>query len=170
MTFGLIAGLSFVLIGWLSSGFYTGSIVGLILGLLLWLTFGPLFFLIQGESIDLKTQPNQGIKRSATNALVIGLVSGLYFGLPVTFLFGSSAGLFMGLYGGLIGGLVGGGTACMHHFTLRLILYQNNYIPWNYARFLDYARDLQFIQQIGGRYRFMHDSLRDHFANMESRE
>jgi hypothetical protein len=64
----------------------------------------------------------------------------------------------------LIGGLAKGGDACIQHFVLRLILYCNGYIPWNYARFLDYATDRLFLQRVGGGYRFMHDLLRLHFA------
>ncbi len=42
----------------------------------------------------------------------------------------------------------------------------NRSIPWNYAKFLEYAANLRFIQRVGGRYRFMHDLLRKHFAQM----
>lgn len=64
----------------------------------------------------------------------------------------------------LIVGLTTGGKACIQHFVLRLILYCNGHIPWNYARFLDYATDRLFLQRVGGGYRFMHDLLRQHFA------
>jgi predicted NACHT family NTPase len=67
----------------------------------------------------------------------------------------------------LIFGLVAGGDACIQHFTLRLILYRNGYIPWNYARFLDYCTERLFLQRVGGRYRFIHKLLQDHFAEME---
>jgi hypothetical protein len=50
---------------------------------------------------------------------------------------------------------------------LRLILYFNNYIPWNYARFLDYAADRIFLQKVGGGYIFMHRMLMEHFAQMK---
>ncbi|MCY7272686.1 MAG: hypothetical protein LH702_02795 [Phormidesmis sp. CAN_BIN44] len=40
-------------------------------------------------------------------------------------------------------------------------------IPWNYARFLNYATDRMFLQRVGGRYRFIHKLLQDHFAKME---
>lgn len=60
-----------------------------------------------------------------------------------------------------------GGTACIQHFALRLILYSNGYIPWNYARFLDYCTERMLLQRVGGRYRFIHKLLQDHFAQME---
>ena len=63
-------------------------------------------------------------------------------------------------------GLIFGLMSVIRHFTLRLILYQNGDIPWNYAKFLDHAAKHRFIQPVGGRYRFMHDLLRKHFAQM----
>jgi hypothetical protein len=39
--------------------------------------------------------------------------------------------------------------------------------PGRYVRFLDYATDRVFLQRIGGRYRFIHDLLRDHLARLE---
>lgn len=61
----------------------------------------------------------------------------------------------------------GGCKACIKHFALRLILYRNNYIPWNYARFLDYATERIFLQKVGGGYIFIHRMLMEHFAQME---
>lgn len=61
----------------------------------------------------------------------------------------------------------GGGKACVQHFALRLTLYQSNSIPWNYARFLNYATERMFLQRIGSRYRFIHKLLQEHFAKME---
>ncbi len=69
---------------------------------------------------------------------------------------------------GSVGGLLYGGITCIRHFSLRLILYCNNYIPWNYARFLDYTADCLFLQKVGGGYIFSHRILMEHFAQMES--
>ncbi len=66
-----------------------------------------------------------------------------------------------------IGLVDGGGKACIQHFTLRLILYCNGYIPWNYARFLDYATERIFLQKVGGGYIFIHRLLLEHFAQMK---
>jgi hypothetical protein len=89
-----------------------------------------------------------------------GVSEGLIFGLS----FGLMVGLIFSLSFGLMVGLRNGGVACIQHFILRLILYRNGYIPWNYAQFLDYATDRLFLQRVGGGYRFMHDLLRQHFA------
>ena len=73
--------------------------------------------------------------------------------------------LIFSLLLGITIGLSNGGTPCMAHFSLRLTLWQNGLIPWNYARFLKYATQRKLIQQVGGRFRFIHDSLRKHFVS-----
>lgn len=78
-----------------------------------------------------------------------------------------SLGLFGGLLCGLLCGLSFGGLACIQHFVLRLFLYQARVVPWNYARFLNYSTERLLLQRVGGRYRFMHKLLQDHFAAME---
>ena len=62
-------------------------------------------------------------------------------------------------------GLTPAGLSCIQHFALRLILYRNNKIPWNYARFLDYAAERIFLQKVGGGYIFIHRMLMEHFAS-----
>ena len=52
--------------------------------------------------------------------------------------------LIIGLSGGLSGGLRCG-KACIQHFALRFVLCRNNHIPWNYARFLNYATERLFL-------------------------
>ena len=135
---GLIDGLIFGLIFGLS----VGLIVGLRVGLRVGLSF---------SEIDVKARPNQGIHKSASNAFLITVIFGLIFGLSV----------------GLIFGLIFGGGTCIQHLSLRLILYHNGTIPWNYARFLNYCTELLFLQRVGGRYRFIHKLLQEHFAEME---
>ncbi|MDZ7968285.1 MAG: tetratricopeptide repeat protein [Nostoc sp. DedSLP03] len=59
---------------------------------------------------------------------------------------------------------LGGGYVCFNHFLVRLSLYCTNSIPWDYARFLNYATERLLLQRAGGRYRFMHDLLRQSLA------
>ncbi|MDJ0592593.1 MAG: hypothetical protein QNJ72_21810 [Pleurocapsa sp. MO_226.B13] len=40
-------------------------------------------------------------------------------------------------------------------------------MPWNYARFLDYAAERIFLRKVGGGYIFIHRMLLEHFARME---
>ncbi|MBD1930843.1 MULTISPECIES: NACHT domain-containing protein [Cyanophyceae] len=54
----------------------------------------------------------------------------------------------------------------IQYFVSRLILWEIGAIPWNYARFLSYANERRLIKRVGGRYRFIHDLLREHFAKM----
>ncbi len=191
------------LINGLTSGLILGLVILPFIGLMLWkigdgriggepmlwllwlmirwlnlgISFGLIFVLIRGlkgSEIEAKTIPNQGIKRSILNALVVGLLVGAIVGfiiLPVSIplvvgrILGVSVGLIFGL---IIGGLIiGGGKACIQHFSLRLILYYKGFIPWNYARFLDYATDRIFLQKVGGGYIFIHRLLLEHFAQME---
>jgi len=77
--------------------------------------------------------------------------------------------LIIGLLVGVFRWQTTGGLFCIQHFSLRLILYFNGYIPWNYARFLDYCTERMLLQRVGGRYRFIHKLLQDHFAQMEFR-
>ncbi|NEO93117.1 MAG: hypothetical protein F6K56_23990, partial [Moorea sp. SIO3G5] len=56
------------------------------------------------------------------------------------------------------------GRPVIQHVVLRLILWRSGSIPWDYAHFLSYATERRLIKQVGGRYRFIHDLLREHFA------
>ncbi|OUL23971.1 hypothetical protein BV378_20275 [Nostoc sp. RF31YmG] len=184
LIFGLIVGLivwlvvghpiNFVLIFWLINGLIAGLIVGLIFGLIIGLFRG-----FHGVAIENKNIPNQGILQSAKNTINL---TALYF-LPSTILIfliqriiqknslneALIFSLISGLFLGLLGGILRSGTPIIKHFTLRFILYRNGYIPWNYARFLDYCTERLFLQRVGGRYRFIHKLLQDHFAEMEFR-
>ena len=130
---------------------------GLTLGLM-----GGLFGGLRGPAMQRIVQPNQGIRKSAQNAAilaVIGLIGG-WLGL-----------IFLGpVSAGLVAGSIGGGIACLQHFFLRLTLYRTGNIPWNYARFLDYATERLFLQKVGGGYIFIHRMLLEHFAQMELEE
>ncbi|PSO64750.1 MAG: hypothetical protein BRC38_10765 [Cyanobacteria bacterium QH_6_48_35] len=62
--------------------------------------------------------------------------------------------------------LTGWGFFCIEHFTLRLVLCCTGKIPWNYARFVDYATECSFLHKVGSGYIFVHRQLREHFAAM----
>jgi hypothetical protein len=57
-----------------------------------------------------------------------------------------------------------GGSACLHYFALRLVLWHNNFTPLNYVRFLDYASARIFLRKVGGGYVFVHRMLLEYFA------
>ncbi|WNZ44040.1 hypothetical protein Q2T42_19590 [Leptolyngbya boryana CZ1] len=166
-------------IGWLLGGTFISALFYALVGILVFGLIGALvvglIYTLNSEltepEIETEKIPNQGIWKSLTNAGIAGLASGaisslvgfLIFSLVGTAIDGLMFGLMFGLMSGL---MFGGGIACIQHFSLRLVLYQNNYVPWNYARFLTYATTRLFLQQVGGRYRFIHRLLQEHFAAM----
>jgi hypothetical protein len=157
-----------------------GQLVWLIYGLLVWLICVLIYGLIDGISgveIENKYFPNQGIWQSVINALILFLITSLFFTtlcflillmtqpdkeLNKYFIYSVTFGLFFGIFIGILKC----GTPAIKHSVLRVILWTNGYIPWNYARFLDYCTDRLFLQRVGGRYRFIHKLLQDHFAQM----
>ena len=152
---------------------FFAAVVGSVIGLLNGLT---------GPDVAKRTIPNQGIRQSAFNILVFGAIAavagGLPFGLanlggaaalassPLTFADWTQILVINALTVGLIGALVPG-AACVQHFALRFVLWCGGHVPWRYQRFLDYATERMLLQRIGGRYRFLHVLLRDHFAAMQ---
>ncbi|WP_017326833.1 NACHT domain-containing NTPase [Synechococcus sp. PCC 7336] len=180
--FGLTLGISLALLLELFLGFTTGSEWGLfprsILLLSLGLSFGLVIGMILGlESlIEYRTSSNQGVFNSAKNILYISLFS-WPFGLLIILIFGFPyqeelafrwVNLIMAGFGvSLMFGVIFSGAPVIQHVLLRLFLWLNGSVPWNYARFLNYATQLRFMQRIGGQYRFMHDLLREHFATYE---
>ena len=132
--------------------------------------------------------PDRGIRSTLRYGLIHGLfaavIPGLLFGL-MTGLGAFAAGLESGqgaeanwLRSGLISGLtlwllfwLADGLeykdgAVTKHATLRLVLRRFGHAPLNYAKFLGYGEELSFLQRVGGSYRFVHQSLQDHFATV----
>ncbi|MGD1804031.1 AAA-like domain-containing protein [Dapis sp. BLCC M126] len=165
ITGGIISGLLFMILSGaiFKHNFYItmvrGAIFGLSLGIILGIVRG-----MTGPGIEEVTIPNQGILLSTKNSLIFGLIAAILMSLAAKFL--DLYFIVWGQYGLLFGLAVGGGEACVKHFILRVILYFNGYIPWNYARFLDYATQLIFLQKVGGGYIFIHRLLLEHFARM----
>ncbi|NET16651.1 MAG: NACHT domain-containing protein, partial [Okeania sp. SIO1H6] len=161
ITIGLISGLLFSLFRQdiINYTIVRGAMAGLSLGLTLGIVRG-----MTGPGIEEVTIPNQGILLSTKNALIFGLIAAILMSLSAKLL--DWYLIAWGQYGLIFGLAVGGGEACVKHFILRVILYFNGYIPWNYARFLDYATQLIFLQKVGGGYIFIHRLLLEHFARM----
>jgi predicted NACHT family NTPase len=145
------------------------SILGLVLGLSIGLVRGSILGIIQALRVDVtsKLYPNQGIKESAKNSIFIGVI--LIVALCIPFFSNALVSWILAIYFlPITDGF--GGLACIQHLALRITLWQSGYIPWNYARFLDYCTERLFLQRVGGRYRFIHKLLQDHFAEMEFRK
>ena len=121
----------------------------------------------RGSKIIKKDVPNQGIWNSIRNALILSVTFSTTFGLLGLLTTRALGSAFMAVVSGLIAMLIGGGSACIRHFSLRLLLYRLGYAPWNYARILDYATERLFLQKVGGGYIFIHRMLLEHFAQMK---
>ncbi|MBW4505045.1 MAG: NACHT domain-containing protein [Scytonematopsis contorta HA4267-MV1] len=149
---------------------YLSTFAGVFLGV---------FFGIKGLKIEYKNRPNQGIHQSSINTIIISTGTSL---LSVIFLFLNyiiikkqaidinqclAISLFAACFGILVA-VFRSGTPAIKHYILHIILWFNGYIPWNYAKFLDYATNRLFLQRVGGSYRFVHDLLRQHFAKKYS--
>jgi hypothetical protein len=174
LNFVLRTGLTFKLV-YLETGLIGGLIGGVVFGLGYWLLLG----LGQGVSCTTiedqrRVVPNQGIRSSAYNCLVLGFVSTFIVGLTA-FLNKSlinslaaalSAGLLAGLFAGLVAGLLNGGLACLRHYVLRFLLWRAGSMPWSYPRFLDSAAERILLRKVGGGYIFVHRLLLEYFASL----
>jgi NACHT domain/CHAT domain len=171
---GLVCGVAYVLIRLsLTSRYYlTNGFHYILVELLVFMVIAGLFGgLDKGNEIDKSSIPNQGIWRSAINTTILCAI-----GIPIGTMFGwiyarnqIEEAISIGLAVGLLAGLGGGqfsGLVLIQHFTLRVILWWNHYIPWNYARFLDYAAERIFLKKVGGGYIFIHRSILEHFASI----
>ncbi|NEQ16004.1 MAG: hypothetical protein F6K44_20230 [Moorea sp. SIO3E2] len=161
--------------GGLINRIIVGLIFGLVTGLSLFLT-GVLTYGLIGsltpEELKTRNKPNQGIKESAKNTVILSLI--IFAG---TFLLSVSLNLvpaenvepirplIVASGMAMFFGFLVPGKPVIQHFVLRLILWGSGSIPWDYADFLSYATERRLIKQVGGRYRFIHDLLREHFAS-----
>src|SRR6266566_810123 len=190
---GLLIGLNNIIGGQL----IFGPIFGLSYGLTLGLSYGLLLGLFQGVSSETiedqhRVVPNQGIRRSAFNALMLGIIStvilglsgalsyDLTFSLSAPFMkglgdklgdalnFGLLVGVSFGLITGLLAGLLNGGVACIRHWVLRFLLWRAGSMPWDYPHYLDFAAERILLRKVGGGYLFIHRLLLEHFASLET--
>jgi hypothetical protein len=153
-------------------GMVTGAFLGALVGVLSGLA---------GPDVERRTVPNQGIRQSAANVRVFGLAGLLIVGVPyglMNLMIGAALtrvapnaldwvrlALAPTVLFGVMGGLIPG-AACIQHFTLRFVLWCFGLSPWRFVRFLNYATERMLLQRVGGRYRFIHDLLREHLAAM----
>ncbi|HLO49782.1 MAG TPA: NACHT domain-containing protein [Kamptonema sp.] len=99
----------------------------------------------------------------------IQLITGLIFGLILGLVVGAIAGEIWGFLVGLVAGIIAGiflKIPAIEIFMLRVVLWRYGYTPWNYQRFLNYASERLLLQRGGDKYRFIHDLLQQHFAEM----
>ncbi|MEL6937795.1 MAG: serine/threonine-protein kinase [Cyanobacteria bacterium J06598_1] len=145
--------------------FQSISSIGLSFGTILGLTYGVIRG-FSGSQIAIVTKPNQGIRQSAKNAIFFSVIATVAPWFIAHSFDGSTSPLFWAAAGLTFALATGGGEACVKHGALRLVLFCQGRIPWNYARFLNDAADRIFLQRVGGGYIFVHRLLLEHFANM----
>ena len=141
---------------------------GLLLVMLGSVVVGLLISLRAGAGIETRHVPNQGIWRSLKTSLTTVLTLAIVF-IPGLHFLRQWVEIVPGLelFFSLWLGLLMGGSACLVHLSFRLVFYGHGCMPWNYARFLDNAVKLAFLQKVGGGYIFIHRSLMEHFAQMK---
>ncbi len=150
----------------------SSMILVLLIGLIAGLSYGLIRCMVSPESVRTKkVSPNQGIKESLRNARLlsiliypVSLLISLLLCLLDTCNLSCFKLLIVALFPALAYGISSSGMPAIQHFSLRIVLCLNGYIPWNYARFLDYATNRLFLQRVGGGYRFIHRLLQEHFA------
>lgn len=144
------------------------GILGLILGLVFELVGLPIIALILRLKQDLekRTYPNQGVWNSlknmgwimiATYPFIISFFLLVGENSSHPFLSAMSFSLFSSFY-------YGGGQAFAQHFCLRFVLAYSGTFPFFCIPFLNYCTERRLLQRIGGRYRFIHRELLEHFA------
>ncbi|MEM1168396.1 MAG: hypothetical protein AAGJ08_04770 [Cyanobacteria bacterium P01_H01_bin.35] len=103
-----------------------------------------------------------------TYQLIVNLISVLFWGFTFGFIFTLVWELKEGLISGAVGGLIGGrfGLPGLKNLVLRIVLFSNGHIPWNYRRFLNYSASRLLLQRVGDRYQFIHHLLYKHFTEM----
>lgn len=180
--YGVLLGLGFVLINFASKRkVYDKEPLFWLYELLAFSLVGILIGLIPRKevAINLKRCPNQGIWNAIKYAkmwfLIGGIIGGTVNGIYNVFIgnIDEVQTICIALTVGLLASLIGSGCSglvCIRHFILRLALYYKGCIPWDYSRFLNYATELRFIQAVGGYYKFWHDLLQSHFAEMKGFE
>ncbi|QIZ70337.1 adenylate/guanylate cyclase domain-containing protein [Oxynema aestuarii] len=122
---------------------------------------------LTGMTISTTTMPNQGIWHTLYNAICLGGMTTLIWG-AIAASFGSHFSI-VAIPLGVAVGMMSGGITALKHLLLRLNLRSLGLIPWNYARFLNYATSCIFLQKVGGGYIFVHRLLLEHFAAMDWR-
>jgi DNA polymerase III delta prime subunit len=169
---GVYLTLFIALVSWLE-----GEFLGLLptvaagsFGGVLWLLYGLTFGALISGALEVRTAPNEGIRRSGRSSLVTGAGIGLVAGLASWALRLVNPQLEFGVFWrpalmmGTAAALWYGGLAVLQHYTLRLLLYCTRQLPMNVTEFLNYATKLVLLQKVGGSYRFMHGLLQEHFA------
>jgi len=139
------------------------------IGFYLWIAI--VFILGVTDGIELRQtgtihKPGEGIKRALQHFVRISCIVGLIGSIPFMMGMGLRRGLFMGIGVGLMIGWSFIGFAITRHYSLRLTIVGHGKMPWRMIPLLNNATELLFLRKVGSGYIFIHNLLRDHFAEM----
>ena len=180
LVLGALCGLVVGFGGGLIIGLISGAGVGVSLGAIMCVSGCVLGALIGGLKVSAITDDtllNHGISMALKNTgllwLVVGTMFVLVFLACAKMTIGiTRAALEMSLFFGFVVGLLVSFSYCgfdvIYHYALRLVLALNNYTPFNYRRFLDYAYQLTFLRFIRGRYEFKHPVFQKYLTDLNA--
>jgi hypothetical protein len=168
LSMGMILGTGILLYDWIMGELW----LGVRWGMAVFLSYGSFIAIVSGLQAGVRgsTEPNQGMWESLKHTVVV-IVLATLIGFLIAWvalliplgMVNWRFSLWVGIGSGLLSGLFSGGLPCIQHGVLRILLWRQKAIPWNYAKFLEYGHNLGLLQQVGGRYRFLHELLRSHF-------
>ena len=156
------------------SWFFTwafGLVGGLILGLLVSMV-GIITAFLQVGKIERKTIPNQGMRNSAKNGLLMFIVASIIF-LPlilVLSLINPDYFIVFTLVFALPISIYYGFSPVIKHCILRFLLAWNRILPIKLVPFLDAMAERIILRKVGGGYIFIHRYLLEYFANLDPTE
>lgn len=166
-----------IIYGWhwqksIGTGLTMGGFFGMIVGISMFVGS-----CLKDRDIDESIRPNHGIWNSRNNAFIVAVLTMLITLISyIVFLLALGKMDFvmfiLGFCFAVVTGIVAAtshssGNACLKHFALRIVLEREMSIPKDYADFLNYVTELNFLRQVGGGYIFMHESLGNQFAELE---
>jgi hypothetical protein len=155
---------------------------------LIGLIVGPVTSGLGKVSVIEKSYPNQGVRLSLRNTILVWLVVGgsagiliwLYAALftyllirPGVTVYEALAitlqdAVFHGAVVGMLFGLAYGGLDVVYHLTLRVLLALKGLAPLIFLhQFLDNTASIGFLRRVGGGYMFLHLSLREQFEDRQ---
>lgn len=143
-----------------------GAGFGMALVIILALAFG-----YKRTNLETKTYPNQGLRRSAANALRVAVLSAVAGAVCFGTAFWTGEGSEMGVINSILGlslgvtSLVFGGMPLMQHLSLRLVLALRGLAPLDLVPFLKAASDMYLLCRVGGGFMFQHEYLRYYFRD-----
>jgi hypothetical protein len=149
------------------TGLLAIATIGLLAGLVVALIGG-----LTQSTMPVSLKPNDGIRRSARNGALAGLVALIAVGsasIPTFQLIGGTGagqfGFVCGTTFGILVSLAAGWGAVLQHYLLRMFLWRYKQAPLHWIRWLDWVTHRRLLYwAAGGGYVFIHPLVQHHFA------